>query len=217
MDPIKTLVDSGSSKNFINITFTRKHSLPLIELQHQRAVIGIDGNKTQERVRFQTSLTLEVEGRTFKQRFYAMPLGDTTLILGNPWLTEADPDISWNEFKIRYRDEGREESQDITGKTASEAPIPEEFRGFADVFDAELFKELPPHREHDCAIKFKTDTKLPKPAKTYPMSPAESKALTEYLDTELTDGKIRPSKSPIAAPCFYVKKSDGSLRLVVDY
>lgn len=49
------------------------------------------------------------------------------------------------------------------------------------------------------------------------MSPAVSKALTEYLDTKLADGKIRPSKSPVAAPCFYVKKTDGSLRLVVDY
>ncbi|QRV84569.1 Retrotransposable element Tf2 protein [Ceratobasidium sp. AG-Ba] len=29
--------------------------------------------------------------------------------------------------------------------------------------------------------------------------------------------KIQPSKSPIASPCFFVKKKDGSLRLVTDY
>lgn len=131
MDPIKTLIDSGSSRNFISITFARKHALPLIELQHQRTVIGIDGNETQDKIRFRTSLTLEVEGRTFKQRFYAMPLGDTALILGTPWLTEADPDISWRDFKIQYRDEGTEDNNEVTGKTSSEPPIPEEFKDFS--------------------------------------------------------------------------------------
>lgn len=49
------------------------------------------------------------------------------------------------------------------------------------------------------------------------MSPAKSRALQEHLDQELAAGKIVPSKSPIAAPCFLVKKADGSLQLVVDY
>jgi hypothetical protein len=38
-----------------------------------------------------------------------------------------------------------------------------------------------------------------------------------WVTTELADGKIQPSKPEIAAPCFFVKKSDGTLRLVVDY
>jgi hypothetical protein len=49
------------------------------------------------------------------------------------------------------------------------------------------------------------------------MSPVESRAIEEYLSKELKDGKIRRSNSPVAAPCFFVKKVDGSLRLVVDY
>src|SRR5881394_1003592 len=142
-----------------------------------------------------------------------MPLGDTTAILGKEWLTEHDPDISWRTMEIRFREE--------QGRAAGEAPdntlIPPEYEDFADVFDAEKFKELPPHRDYDCAINFKEGATLPKPARPYPMSPDQTKQLREFLEQELQDGKIRCSKSEIAAPCFYIKKQDGSLRLVTDY
>lgn len=53
--------------------------------------------------------------------------------------------------------------------------------------------------------------------KCYPLSPAEQKQLDEFLEENLRTGRIRPSKSPMAAPVFFVKKKDGSLRLVQDY
>ena len=62
MDPIRTLIDSGSSRNFINITFARRHSLPLTELQNQRAVIGINGQEVEGKIRFKTTLDIEIEG-----------------------------------------------------------------------------------------------------------------------------------------------------------
>ncbi|QRV83345.1 Retrotransposable element Tf2 protein [Ceratobasidium sp. AG-Ba] len=88
---------------------------------------------------------------------------------------------------------------------------------FIDVFSEELFKKLPEHRSFDCNIDFVEGSDLPKPAKVYPLSPIESRTIKEFIDQELADGKIRPSKSPIASPCFFVKKKDGSLRLVTDY
>ncbi|QRV84915.1 Retrotransposable element Tf2 protein [Ceratobasidium sp. AG-Ba] len=94
--------------------------------------------------------------------------------------------------------------------------IPEEFMEFIDVFSEELFKKLPEHRSFDCNIDFVEGSDLPKPAKVYPLSPID-RTIKEFIDQELADGKIRPSKSPIASPCFFVKKKDGSLRLVTDY
>ena len=38
-----------------------------------------------------------------------------------------------------------------------------------------------------------------------------------YIEENLENGFIRHSKSPAGAPIFFVKKKDGSLRLVVDY
>src|SRR6266516_1000458 len=38
-----------------------------------------------------------------------------------------------------------------------------------------------------------------------------------FLEDHLASGRIRPSKSPMASPFFFVKKKDGRLRLVQDY
>ncbi|KAF8761559.1 hypothetical protein RHS01_00207 [Rhizoctonia solani] len=212
MDPIKTLIDSGSSQNFMDITFARNLKIPLIELHSPRTVIAIDGKEVEEKIRYKAILNLIIEGRTFRQTFYAMPLGDTPLILGLSWLREANPTICWRDFSLSYKDE-----EPMKGKLAEILELPSEIEDFQDVFSEELFKQLPQHRSFDCSINFKEGSELPKPAKAYPMSPAESKAMKEYMEKELLDGKIEPSHSPIASPCFFVRKADGGLRLVVDY
>jgi len=45
----------------------------------------------------------------------------------------------------------------------------------------------------------------------------EQKELDVFLEENLRTGQIRLSKSPMAAPVFFIKKKDGSLRLVQDY
>ena len=49
------------------------------------------------------------------------------------------------------------------------------------------------------------------------MSQKEQMALDEFLEENLCKGYIRPSKSPMASPVFFIKKKDGSLRPVQDY
>jgi len=41
--------------------------------------------------------------------------------------------------------------------------------------------------------------------------------LDSFLEENLHTGQIRPSKSPMAAPVFFIKKKNGSLQLVQDY
>ena len=50
-----------------------------------------------------------------------------------------------------------------------------------------------------------------------PHDQAEDKALEEFLKEQYAKGYIRPSKSPIASPFFFIKKKDGKLRPVQDY
>jgi len=45
----------------------------------------------------------------------------------------------------------------------------------------------------------------------------EQKELDAFLEENLRTGRICPSKSPMAAPVFFIKKKDGSLQLVQDY
>jgi transposase InsO family protein len=51
----------------------------------------------------------------------------------------------------------------------------------------------------------------------YRLTPAETLALKEYIDDHLRKGYIRPSKSPIASPFFFVAKKGSGLRPVQDY
>jgi len=45
----------------------------------------------------------------------------------------------------------------------------------------------------------------------------EQEELDAFLEENLRTGQIQPSKSPIAAPMFFIKKKDSSLWLVQDY
>jgi hypothetical protein len=50
-----------------------------------------------------------------------------------------------------------------------------------------------------------------------PMNDRESRLLKEYIENQLEQGNIRPSKSPIGHGVLFVPKKDGSERLCVDY
>jgi hypothetical protein len=100
------------------------------------------------------------------------------------------------------------------GEMGGSAAIFDEFR---DVFSQEEFPSLPPHRiGGDLSIEL-MDGKSPPFGPIYSLSRQEEQVLKEYLEGALAAGIIRESKSPAGAPVMFVKKSDGSLRLCVDY
>jgi len=93
---------------------------------------------------------------------------------------------------------------------------PNHMRGFKSIFAKEDFDILPKHRQWDHAIELILGAE-PKSSKVYPLSPVEQKELNSFLEENLCTGQICPSKSPMAAPVFFIKKKDGSLQLVQDY
>src|SRR5260221_1661298 len=97
-----------------------------------------------------------------------------------------------------------------------ESAIPERYKDFADVFSEEAFAHLPPCKAWDHAIELHPNAKLPRGG-MFPLSPAEQKELDTFLRENLANKRIHPSKSPIGAPVFFVKKKEGSLCLVQDY
>jgi len=94
--------------------------------------------------------------------------------------------------------------------------LPDYVKGFESVFAKEDFDILPEHRQWDHAIELIPGSE-PKSLKVYPLSPVKQKELDSFLEENLRTGRIHPSKSPMAAPVFFIKKKDGSLRLVQDY
>jgi len=78
------------------------------------------------------------------------------------------------------------------------------------VFTKEDFDILLEHRQWDHMIELILGLE-PKSSKVYPLSPVKQKELDSFLEENLRTRRIRPSKSPMVAPVFFIKKKDGSL------
>ena len=99
---------------------------------------------------------------------------------------------------------------------ATATPLPAYIMEFQSVFAKEDFDILLEHRKWDHAIELIPGAE-PKSSKVYLLSPLEQAELDTFLEENLCTEQIRPSKSPIAAPVFFIKKKDGSLWLVQNY
>jgi hypothetical protein len=89
-------------------------------------------------------------------------------------------------------------------------------REFSDVFSKSATEKLPEHSVFDCVIDVETDA-APVHGRVYNLTVPEDEAMQTWVKENLAKGFIVPSASPWGAPCFFVKKKDGSLRLCMDY
>jgi hypothetical protein len=94
--------------------------------------------------------------------------------------------------------------------------VPSEYHDHLAAFSKRKADTLPPHRPYDLSIDLE-DGKKPPFGPLYSLSELELKALSDWLEDNLSKGFIRASQSPAGAPILFVKKKDGSLRLCVDY
>jgi hypothetical protein len=94
--------------------------------------------------------------------------------------------------------------------------IPPEYHKFLLLFSEVEANKLPPHCPHDPQIPLNEGFTLPF-GPIYSLLRTEFEALKKWLDENLSKGFICASSSPAGAPILFVKKSDGSLCLCVDY
>src|SRR5258705_5664346 len=94
--------------------------------------------------------------------------------------------------------------------------VSQEYHEFRDVFSGEKANMLAPHQLYDLKINLEEGAK-PFHRPIYSLSPSELTALREFLEENVWNGFIRPSKSPWGSPVLFVKKKDGSLHLCIDF
>ena len=95
--------------------------------------------------------------------------------------------------------------------------IPTKYSDFSDVFLKEkvsILLEATKLNQHAIELQ---EGQQPSYGPIYSLGPVELKTLKTYIETNLANDFIRPSKSPAGAPILFVGKPDGSLRLCVDY
>ena len=100
----------------------------------------------------------------------------------------------------------------------TELPLPAQglITEYKELFPKELPPDLPPKRHIEHRIDLIEGAKPPS-TEMYRMSEYELTELKKQIDDLLAKGFIKPSLSPYGAPCLFMKKKDGSMRLVVDY
>ena len=95
--------------------------------------------------------------------------------------------------------------------------ILEESSDYSNIFLAENAAELPENiRINEHAIKLE-EGKQSLFSPIYSLELVELETLKTYIETNLANSFIQPSKSSIGVPIFYDKKPDGNLRLCVNY
>jgi hypothetical protein len=94
--------------------------------------------------------------------------------------------------------------------------IPPAYHKFLPLFSKAEANKLLPHHPYDHQIPLKEGF-TPPFGPIYSLSRMELGALKKWLDENLSKGFICVSSSPAGTPILFVKKSDGSLHLCVDY
>jgi len=173
-----------------------------------------------------------------------MPTRQHSLILGmlwmethDPWIRIADKDLMFTSHycqenclnidphvRIHQNPEPNEDAK-LFGidRTTFEDPCEHvliELHEYLDGFNDHKAKKMPKDRgDWNFKIDFIEgwEKQLPKPAKRYRLTKAEQQAELETLQ-ELQEARmIQPSRSPVAAPTFFIPKKDGSKRYVMDW
>ena len=103
------------------------------------------------------------------------------------------------------------------GTQMGDGKIPVKYQQHLQVFSKEASHWFPEPCIWDHAIELKPGAPLSIPGKVYQLTQEEQKALLNFIQEQQAKGYICPSKSPNAAPFFFIKKKDGKLQPVQDY
>ncbi|KAL0170290.1 hypothetical protein M9458_034886, partial [Cirrhinus mrigala] len=227
---LTAMIDSGAALNLINQDIVKKYNIPTQPCIPPIQIKAINDTLIDHGIHHQTkTITLQI-GLLHQESItlYVVDSPKYEVILGFPWLSIHDPDISWFQGELthwsRFCMENCLLAQPQPCLTTSiESPdtqvkitIPSHYQDLSEVFSKTKATQLPPHRPWDCAIELLPNAMPPK-SKVYPLSRMEDQAMEDYIEEALESGFIRVSTSPAAAGFFFVSKKDGGLRPCIDY
>src|SRR4051812_49397793 len=228
--PSTVLFDSRASHSFMSEAFALSHNFPLEKMNPPMVVRTPIGHCRTSKILPGT--IIEIEGIEFLASPIILTSSTIDLILGMDWLKGHNAALycgtksvhlfppSGEIVNLTTRVTRDAETQIFMMNGLNVSPLEgienvPVVRDFPDVFPEEL-PGIPPTREVEFVIDLKPGT-VPIAKRPYKMPPHELLELKEEIDQALQKGFIRPSSSAWGAPSLFVKKSDGTNRLVQDY
>ena len=223
------LLDSGATKNFISANYAQYLCLPTKKLSTPWKVYNVDGtpNRKEDIVAY-TDLEVQTGEKKTNMRFFITDLGAQRMILGYPWFAAMQPRIDWAKGWLDYDQlpiviKTRDVHKAIFVRRSELKPwqkwinLPLRYKPYAKVFSEKESQRFPTSWIWDHAIELKEGAPSTIPGKIYTLTKPEQEALEEFIQEHLKKRYIKPSKSPYAAPFFFIKKKDGKLWPVQDY
>jgi len=90
------LLDSGATKNFINLSYAKWLRLPIKQLPKPRKLFNVDRTENRSRdLCYYTILNVQTGSTIIPLQFFLSDLGEHKAILGYPWFTAMQPKIDW--------------------------------------------------------------------------------------------------------------------------
>ena len=233
---LEVLIGSGADGSFMDWDFAKKLHVKSLLLSRPLEARALDGSPIFKVTHKTEPLEVSVGDHQELLCFHLYRSTQHPLILGFPWLQEHNPHIDWNTGRVLNWAEGCKNNCfssrrglnvkavpntiSVSSDTVSEPPdltsVPGCYHDLGGVFSKSQALSLPPHRPYDCPINLISGAPIPR-GKLYSISGPERRAMTEYIESSLEAGLIRPSSSPAGAGFFFVRKKDGSLRPCIDY
>jgi len=90
------LLDSGATKNFMSLDYTKWLHLPIKNLKDPRPLFNVDRTTNKQGdIRFYTDLAMRSGTVRKNMCFFLSNLGTHQMILGYPWFAAIQPKIDW--------------------------------------------------------------------------------------------------------------------------
>ena len=97
------LVDSGATKNFMNLSYARWLKLPIKFLEKPHKLFNIDRTENiSGELKYYTDLSVQTGTTRTSLRFFLTDLGEHKAILGYPWFAAVQPKIDWKRGWIDH-------------------------------------------------------------------------------------------------------------------
>ncbi|GJS34427.1 putative reverse transcriptase domain-containing protein [Tanacetum coccineum] len=215
------LFDTGADRSFVSTAFSSQIDITQTVLDHDYAVELADGRIIGVNTIIR-SCTLNFLNHPFNLDLMPVEMGSFNVIIGIDWLSKyqvvivcADKilRIPWGRETLIFHGNGSSREHETQLNIISCAKTQKYM--LKELFPEDL-SGLPLTRQ----VEFQIDLipgVAPVARAPYRLAPSEMKELSEQLK-ELSDkGFIRPSSSPWGAPVLFVKKKDGSFRMLIDY
>jgi len=90
------LIDSGATKNFMNLGYAKYLQLPIKWLEEPRSLFNVDGTTNKSGLlQYYMDLQVQTGSQRTNLRFFLTDLGKNKAILGYPWFAAVQSHIDW--------------------------------------------------------------------------------------------------------------------------